>query len=191
MGRGFMKSLLPLVVVGIIWEITASRIVNPLFPPVSVVLSSMWRLILNGTLEQHVISTMWRLLFGFGAAVAFGIPLGLLMARSKKVETAALPIVSVLMPIPAIAWVPLFILWFGLGERPTIYLVAFETFLPMVFNSWTGTKTINEVWVRAAQSMGARGGTLFLRVVVPAALPFIITGMRIGLARAWRAVVAG
>jgi NitT/TauT family transport system permease protein len=74
---------------------------------------------------------------------------------------------------------------------PTILLVAWASFPPMVFNTWTGSKTINEIWVRAAQSMGAQGLKLFTKVVMPGALPFVLTGMRIGLARSWRAVVAG
>jgi NitT/TauT family transport system permease protein len=188
------NTIMPLILVGVAWQVVASSSLNrsqQLFPPLSQVLSSMWRLTLTGVVPQHTAWTLWRLVFGFVIAAAVGVPMGLAMARSRTFERLLLPIVSVLMPIPALAWIPLFILWFGLGNTPTILLVAFASFLPVVFNTWTGAKTINEVWIRAGRSMGARGSTLFFRVVVPGSLPFILTGMRIGLARAWRAVVAG
>lgn len=193
--RGTVMTMLPLILVGIIWEIAALAQTDPgrkqLFPPLSQVLDTTWAYTLNGVLPKHTVATLWRLLIGFVVAAIIGVPMGLAMARSRVAEGFILPLVSVLLPIPALAWVPLFVLWFGLGETPTIALVIFATFLPIVFNTWTGAKTINEIWVRAARSMGARGVGLFFRVVVPGALPFIITGMRIGLARSWRAVVAG
>ena len=191
--RGLLNVLFPLVVVGIIWEVVAKSGIytSVLFPPLSDVLRTSVRLLGNGVMERHLASTLYRLLIGFMIAAAFGIPLGLLMARSRAIENFWVPIVSILNPIPGLAWVPLFILWFGLGDTPTILLVAWASFPPMVFNTWTGSKTINEIWVRAAQSMGAQGATLFTKVIVPGALPFVLTGMRIGLARSWRAVVAG
>ena len=190
---GVLNVLFPLVVVGIIWEVVARSglYTQVLFPPLSDVLRATARLMGNGVLERHLVSTLYRLLIGFVLAAGFGIPLGLLMARSRAIENFWVPIVSILNPIPGLAWVPLFILWFGLGDMPTILLVAWASFPPMVFNTWTGSKTINEIWVRAAQSMGAQGLKLFTKVVMPGALPFVLTGMRIGLARSWRAVVAG
>ncbi len=190
---GVLNVLFPLVVVGLIWEVVARSGIytQVLFPPLTDVLRTSARLLGNGVLERHLASTLYRLLIGFLFAAAFGIPLGLLMARSRVIENFWVPIVSILNPIPGLAWVPLFILWFGLGDTPTILLVAWASFPPMVFNTWTGSKTINEIWVRAAQSMGAQGLKLFTKVVMPGALPFVLTGMRIGLARSWRAVVAG
>ena len=190
---GVLNVLFPLVVVGIMWEAVARSglYTQVLFPPLSDVLRATARLMGNGVLERHLVSTLYRLLIGFVLAAGFGIPLGLLMARSRAIENFWVPIVSILNPIPGLAWVPLFILWFGLGDMPTILLVAWASFPPMVFNTWTGSKTINEIWVRAAQSMGAQGLKLFTKVVMPGALPFVLTGMRIVLARSWRAVVAG
>jgi ABC-type nitrate/sulfonate/bicarbonate transport system permease component len=161
-----------------------------LFPPISQVVSTAGRLISRGIMQQHLLSTMYRLLAGFAIAAVFAVPLGLLMARSKVMESFWVPIVSVLNPIPGLAWVPLFLLWFKLGDTAVIALVTWATFPPVVINTWTGAKTVNEIWVRAAQSMGARGSTLYRKVMVPGALPFVLTGMRIGLSRSWRAVVA-
>ncbi len=101
------------------------------------------------------------------------------------------PTVSLLMPIPSLAWVPLFILWFGLGNAATISLVVYAATFPVIFNTWSGVRSINQLWVRAAQAMGADGGALFRKVVLPGALPFILTGVRQAFARAWIAVVGG
>jgi ABC-type nitrate/sulfonate/bicarbonate transport system permease component len=154
------------------------------------VLDTAGRLISKGIIQQHLVSTIWRLLAGFALASAFAIPLGLLMARSRAFENFWVPIVSVLNPIPGLAWVPLFMLWFKLGDTVVIALVTWATFPPVVVNTWTGAKTVNEIWIRAAQSMGAGGATLFRKVMVPGALPFVLSGLRIGLSRSWRAVVA-
>jgi ABC-type nitrate/sulfonate/bicarbonate transport system permease component len=189
---GLLSTLFPLLVIGLIWEAVARTGIFPdvLFPPVSQVLATAGRLISRGIMQQHLISTMYRLLAGFAVAAVFGVPLGLLMARSRVMESFWVPIVSVLNPIPGLAWVPLFLLWFKLGDTAVIALVTWATFPPVVINTWTGAKTVNEIWVRAAQSMGARGTTLYRKVMVPGALPFVLTGMRIGLSRSWRAVIA-
>jgi NitT/TauT family transport system permease protein len=93
------------------------------------------------------------------------------------------------MPIPSLAWAPVFILWFGLGNTATILIVFYAATFPMLLNTWTGARAVNPLWLRAAGSMGARGTALFWKVVVPGALPFIITGLRLAFQRAWIAVV--
>ena len=92
-----------------------------------------------------------------------------------------------LLPIPALAWSPILVLWFGLGNTTMIFITAFAAALPAISSTWTGVKTINPIWIRAAQSMNAEGMTLFWKVIFPGSLPFILSGIRIGLARAWRA----
>jgi NitT/TauT family transport system permease protein len=92
-------------------------------------------------------------------------------------------------PIPGIAYAPLFLLWFGPGGGSTVLLVAFVSAFPIVFNTWTGVKAVKEVWLRSALAMGADGRRLFLKVVLPGALPYILTGLRLGLAQAWRILV--
>jgi NitT/TauT family transport system permease protein len=186
------RTLYPLAVVGLIWEWVARQGVFPeiLFPPLSQVLETTGRLLARGELQGHLFATVARLLIGFALACLVAIPLGLVMARSRAFESFWVPIMSVLNPIPGLAWVPLFLLWFKLGNTAVIALVIWATIPPVVFNTLTGAKTINEIWIRAAQSMGAEGATLFRKVMVPGALPFVLTGMRIGLSRSWRAVVA-
>ena len=111
------------------------------------------------------------------------------MGRSRRVEDIALPLVSIGAPIPGIAYAPLFLLWFGLGNRSAVLLVAFVSAFPIIFNTWTGVKAVKEIWVRSAQAMGADDRRLFVKVIVPGALPYILTGLRLGLAQAWRILV--
>ena len=111
------------------------------------------------------------------------------MGRSRRVEDIALPLVSIGAPIPGLAYAPLFLLWFGLGNKSAVLLVAFVSAFPIVFNTWTGVKAVKEIWVRSAQAMGADDRRLFVKVIVPGALPYILTGLRLGLAQAWRILV--
>jgi len=104
-------------------------------------------------------------------------------------EDICLPLVSVMAPIPGLAYAPLFLLWFGLGNKSAVLLVAFVSSFSVIFNTWTGVKAVKEIWVRSAQVMGADQQRLFRHVILPGALPHIFTGMRLGLAQAWRILV--
>jgi NitT/TauT family transport system permease protein len=111
------------------------------------------------------------------------------MGRSRLAEDILLPLVSVGAPIPGIAYAPLFLLWFGLGNVSAVILVGFVSAFPIIFNTWTGVKAVKEIWVRSAQAMGADQRRLFAKVILPGALPYILTGLRLGLAQAWRILV--
>jgi NitT/TauT family transport system permease protein len=137
----------------------------------------------------HAMSTLYRVFAGLALAAGIGLVLGFLMARYAPVERFFLPLVSALMPIPSLAWAPVFILWFGLGNTATILIVFYAASFPMLVNTWTGVRAVNPLWLRAAGAMGASGAALFWKVVVPGALPFIITGLRLAFQRAWIAVV--
>ncbi len=117
------------------------------------------------------------------------MPLGILMARFRPVENFFLPLASALMPIPSLAWVPVFILWFGLGNTVAILIVFYAATFPMLLNTWSGVRSVNPLWLRAAGAMGADERALFWKVIIPGASPFIITGMRQAFLRAWIAVV--
>ena len=138
---------------------------------------------------EHAAFTLYRVMFGFALAIVVGLPLGILMARFRRVENFFLPLVSALMPIPSFALVPLFMLWFGIGNLTTILIVFYAATFPMVFNTWSGVRSVNPLWLRAAGAMGADENSLFWKVIIPGASPFIITGMRQAFLRAWIAVV--
>jgi NitT/TauT family transport system permease protein len=118
-----------------------------------------------------------------------GVVIGIAMGRSRRAEDILLPLVSIGAPIPGIAYAPLFLLWFGLGNFSTILMVGFVSAFPIIFNTWTGVKAVKEIWLRSAQAMGADRGRMFRLVIVPGSLPYILTGLRLGLAQAWRLLV--
>ncbi|MGE0798373.1 MAG: ABC transporter permease [Lautropia sp.] len=184
---------LPFLVVGLAWEATVWSGVFPtvLMPSLADIGATGLRMAMDGSLLHHVTSSVMRLLFGFAVGALAGVGLGMLMGKFPRVESFFLPLLSALMPIPGLAWIPLFILWFGLGDLATIAVIVFSVALPVAFNTWTGVKSANPVWVRAAESMGCRGRRLFLAVVLPGSLSMIFTGLRIGLSQGWRALVAG
>ena len=133
--------------------------------------------------------TLYRMMCGFALAVAIGLPLGILMGRFRPVENFFMPLASALMPIPSLAWVPVFILWFGLGNTVSILIVFYAALFPMMLNAWSGVRAVNQLWLRAAGAMGADEHALFWKVILPGASPFIITGLRQAFLRAWIAVV--
>jgi NitT/TauT family transport system permease protein len=185
------RTAFPFLVVALAWEITARAGVFPakLFPSLVEVGAAFWHLTANGILPHHALDTILRLLAGFALAAVIGVAIGILMGRSRRAEDICLPLVSIMAPIPGIAWAPLFLLWFGLGNRPAMLLVAFVSAFPIIFNTWTGVKAVKEIWVRSAQAMGADDRRLFGKVILPGALPYILTGLRLGLAQAWRTLV--
>ena len=148
------------------------------------------RLMVTGILPVHAFWTLVRLVVGFGLGAALGVAVGMAMGRSRWAEDLLLPIVSVGNPIPGLAYAPLFVIWFGLGDVPAILLVGFAASFPVAVNTWTGVKAVKEIWIRAARSMGAGERQLFRKVVLPGALPYLLTGLRLGLARAWRVLIA-
>src|SRR5262249_55148824 len=160
-----------------------------LLPTISSIVKTLIGSIADGTMIEHTAFTLYRVLLGFGLAVVVGVPLGILMARFTPVENFFLPLVSALMPIPSFALVPLFMLWFGIGNLTTILIVFYAATFPIVFNTWSGVRTVNPIWLRAAGAMGADERRLFWKVIIPGASPFIITGMRQSFLRAWIAVV--
>src|SRR5207249_7387846 len=115
----------------------------------------------------HIAFTLFRILVGLGLAIVIAVPVGMLMGRFGVVERFFIPLVSVLSPIPSLAWVPLFILWFGLGNTASIALVFYAALFPLILNTWTGVCSVNRLWIRAAESMGARSGAIFRHVVLP------------------------
>jgi NitT/TauT family transport system permease protein len=160
-----------------------------LMPTLPQVWTALWGSLADGTMEWHAASTLYRVLLGLALAIAIGLPLGILMARFKPIEHFFMPLVGALMPIPSLAWVPIFILWFGLGNTVAVLIVFYAAIFPMVLNTWSGVRAVNPIWMRAAGAMGARERDLFWKVIVPGASPFIITGARQAFLRAWIAVI--
>jgi NitT/TauT family transport system permease protein len=189
--RRAARNAYPFIVVGAAWEIVAHAGVFPprFFPPVEVIAAAFARLTISGVLPHHALDTIVRLSAGFALAALIGVTIGILMGRSRRAEDILLPLVSIGAPIPGLAYAPLFLLWFGTGNAPAVTLVAFVSAFPIIYNSWTGVKAVKDIWVRSAHAMGADNRRLFSHVILPGALPYILTGLRLGLAQAWRILV--
>jgi len=189
--RVFARTLFPFVVVGGIWEVVARLGIFPaqLFPTIEQVAATFVHLTITGILPHHALDTAVRLLAGFALAGVVGVAIGLLMGRSRLAEDILIAPVSIVAPIPGIAYAPLFLLWFGLGNVSAVLLVGFVSAFPIIFNTWTGVKAVKEIWIRSAEAMGADQRRLFVKVILPGALPYILTALRLGLAQAWRILV--
>jgi len=190
--RSGAEVALPFVVVAIAWQLFAMYGPMPpqLFPGVDKIVATFVRLSLSGILVLNALSTLLRLAGGFALGAVAGVLLGVLMGRSRWAEDLLVPLVSVGNPIPGLAYAPLFVIWFGLGDLPAILLVGFSTAFPVAVNTWTGVRAVKEIWIRAALTMGAAERQLFRKVILPGSLPYVLTGLRLGLARAWRVLVA-
>ena len=157
--------------------------------PVQVILG-IGELARQGVLFQHVMASLFRVSVGYSLAVALAIPLGLVMGRFAGVYAAVNPVIQMLRPISPIAWIPLAILWFGVGDVSPVFLIFLSSFFPMVVYTTAGVHTIDRQYMRASQNFGVSGFKLLRLVILPGALPQIIVGMRISVGVAWLVVVA-
>ena len=189
--RSLLRAAVTLAAAAIFYEAVSYSGLFPqvLLPTIQTILTTLYSMLADGTMLKHAAYTLYRVLSGFGLAIAVGLPLGILMARFKHVENFFLPLISALMPIPSFSLVPLFMLWFGIGNTTTVLIVLYAATFPIIFNAWTGVRSVNPLWLRAAGAMGANENSLFWKVIIPGATPFIITGMRQAFLRSWIAVV--
>jgi NitT/TauT family transport system permease protein len=189
--RSVLRAAVTLALAAAIYEALARSgwFAPALMPTLPKVAGTLIGVLADGSMLAHAVATLYRVLSGLVLAVVVALPLGILMARMRAVENFVLPLASALMPIPSLAWVPVFILWFGLGNTVAILIVFYASLFPMLLNTWTGVRAVNPLWLRAAGAMGADENSLFWKVIIPGASPFIITGLRQAFLRAWIAVV--
>jgi NitT/TauT family transport system permease protein/taurine transport system permease protein len=145
----------------------------------------------DGRLYQHFLHSCWLVLLGFAVAVGIGVPLGMLMGWSRRAEAAINPVFLLLRPIPPLAWIPLAIVWLGLGDAAKVLVIWFAAFVPAVINSYAGVRSIEPHLIEAARTLGVRRATFVREVLIPGALPLIFTGLRLSLQACWTTLVAG
>jgi NitT/TauT family transport system permease protein len=191
--KTFWRGALGIAVFLVLWEGFAHSglFSTALTPPIEAVARVLGRMVIDGSLLENAAYTLARMFFGLGISFAVALPVGIMMARSMVAEHIVLPVLSVLLPIPSLAWVPLFVLWFGIGDITTILVVIYASFIPLTLNVWTGVRAVNPLWLRAAIVMGADRAFLLRKVVLPGALPYVVTGLRLGFGRAWIGVIGG
>ena len=180
-----------------LWE-SACRLtgVSPsLLPPPSVVGPALGELMTVGmppgkTLPMHAWHSLGRVAVGVGLAVLLGVPFGILIGASARLRSLCMPLVDFVRPIPPLAWVPLAILWFGLGLTSAAYLIFLGAFFPIVLGTCSGVRGVDRLCIDAARLLGAKRWDIWRKVLLPGAMPSIITGIRVGMGIGWMTLVA-
>lgn len=186
-----------LVVVIAIWQLITAvfGLVNPiLLPSASEVGSRFIHMLVEPyqghTLIGHALTSLKIVVLGWVIGGVIGMPLGILMGWNRWIRAAVNPIFQVLRPIPPIAWIPLAILWFGLGDSARIYVVWLAAVVPWILNSFEAVRSVDSILISAARMLGARQRTILTEVVAPSAVPVLVAGARISLGNAWTTLIA-
>lgn len=195
--RRVLVGVLTLMAVCLIWWFVTTRgIVSPIrLPTPGDTFDAFMQIATEGygnaRLDVHILHSLKLVLIGFSVAVLLGVPLGLAMGSSTTVEAFVNPAFLFLRPIPPLAWIPLSIVWLGLGDGSKILVIFVGAFVPSVINSYTGARTMPQHQVEAAATLGIGRLAFIFEVLIPAALPMIFTGLRLSLQAAWTTLVAG
>lgn len=189
------RRLLPIIVlflfVALWWALSALHVYpESAFPSPQSVVRGFGEEISAGRLFDDLIASLFRVLTGFALAVALGIPLGLMLGQRARARAALLPTVNFFRNLSPLAWIPFAILWFGIGDKPAIFLIFMAAFFPMVLATIAAVASIPAVYFRVAQNYGYRGAELLKQVTLPAIVPQVITSLRITAGLAWVVVVA-
>ncbi|MGU3521632.1 taurine ABC transporter permease TauC [Enterobacteriaceae bacterium C23F] len=178
------------------WTVTALQLIAPLFlPPPGAVFNKLLTIagpqgFMDATLWQHLAASLTRILIALVAATLVGIPVGIAMGLSPTVRGIFDPLIELYRPIPPLAYLPLMVIWFGIGETSKILLIYLAIFAPVAMSALAGVKSVQQVRLRATQSLGASRAQILWFVILPGALPEILTGLRIGLGVGWSTLVA-
>jgi len=206
--RELLRGVLVPLVLLVVWE-SCSRagfVSEILLPAPSAVAAKWWQSLLpaqahdaatqswlawafSGELIHDAISSLYRVVVGFVVGAGLALPLGLVMGANVRIYNLCNPLVQVLRPIPPIAYIPLAILWFGLGNPPAVFLIAIGAFFPVLMNTIAGVRNVDGIYLRAAKNLGVGQWTMFVRVILPAATPYILAGVRIGIGTAFIVVI--
>jgi NitT/TauT family transport system permease protein/taurine transport system permease protein/sulfonate transport system permease protein len=181
-------SLASLAALAILWQLAGAG-AEDVPTPIEAALKAA-SMLADGTLARALLVSWRTVLEGFVLAAAVGVPLGIAAGYSEGFGSWILPVVNLLRPIAPFAWIPVAILWFGVGGGAGIMITAYAAFFPIVTNTLGGTARVRSQLTLAARTLGASTATIFLRVVLPGALPLIMVGLRLGMGLAWAAVIA-
>jgi NitT/TauT family transport system permease protein len=199
------KGMLSILLIVLVWWMVTDELhlFTPLVLPSPITVAiAAWQLLFdpdlrlfsggvyNGNLIGHALVSTGRVILGFFVGVTLAVPLGVLLAHSQKLEPYVDPVLQILRPIPPIAWTPLAILWFGIGLEAIVFLIFLGAFWPMLLNTISGIREVPPILGRAAASLGASRRQILFTVVLPAAIPFLFTGLRLSFGSAWITIVA-
>lgn len=188
---------LPLIILIVAWQSLCSFGVIASFklPSPQAVILGLRDLLFVGMppgrmLHEHALWSLYRVFLGFAAASIVAIPLGIAMGRWEKIRDSFQPLLELIRPIPPLAWIPIAILWFGIGNKSSAFIIFLGAFFPILLNTSAGVMSIDRVLLEAAHTFNATERDIFTKVLIPGALPSIFTGMRIGMGIGWMTLVA-
>jgi ABC-type nitrate/sulfonate/bicarbonate transport system permease component len=186
-----LSTVVPILGIMVLWEVAVrlSHVPPAILPPISSIFVAIWDMAYTGTLWHDIAATLGRLVKSAVIGMIAGTMLGVLMGYFRIWEKALVSPMNFLLAIPGTALFPLSMIWFGLTDLAIISILIYEVALTVMLNTWTGVKTVDLALIRAGRAFGVSGFALFWRVLIPAALPSIITGYRQGFSRAWRILV--
>ena len=195
--RKFIRAIefvIPFLVLGLLWELTVrfGIVGAEILPPPSIILRKLWSLSWeDGVLFRHLSRSLYRLAAGYLLAMGMGIAVGTLLAVQETVRDMFSPILSLLISVPTIAWVPVLLITMGLGDRTVITAIFLGGFFAIAYNTMRGIEMVSKDQVNAARLMGVNGVKLFFSVLLPGSLVSVIAGLRLGIGYSWRALVGG
>jgi len=185
--------LIPVALFLILWETLARFSIFPgnlFFPPFSEVIKEFYCLLITGILPNNFLKSFIRVLIGFFSGSIMGIIVGVLMGWNRYIDRTLHPIFSLFYPIPALGWLPILLIWFGIGEILPIMIIFICSFFPVLYNTVTGIKEVNNNYILVARTLGAGKRKILFKIVIPLALPNIFTGLRLEAGMAWRVIIA-
>jgi ABC-type nitrate/sulfonate/bicarbonate transport system permease component len=191
--RTFFKKWYPLILLICAWELVSrTKLVDPFYlPPFSISMKALLEgLFVNGDIWLHIEMSLFRAVAGLFSSVIVGTVIGLLMARYAPINNFLDPLISIIFPTPKLALFPILIFWLGIGQMSKIFLIAMTCFFPVVVNTYAGVKNVDKYLIWNATTKGASGRQILQKVILPAALPFIFTGIRVASSFAFILIVA-
>lgn len=189
----FFKKWYPLFLLICVWELVSrTKMVDPFYlPPFSISMKALIEgLFINGDIWLHIEMSLFRAVAGLVSSIVVGTVIGLLMARYAPVNSFLDPLISIIFPTPKLALFPILIFWFGIGQMSKILLIAMTCFFPVVVNTYAGVKNVDKYLIWNATTKGASGRQILQKVILPAAMPFIFTGIRVASSFAFILIVA-
>jgi len=185
--------ILPIIIFLILWELIARMNLMSgkyFLPPFSRILIEFYNLTMNGVLGANLVSSLFRVLIGLFFGTTAGLIVGISTGWNYIVDRAISPIVSLLYPIPALGWLPLLMVWLGIGEILPITIIFICSFFPILYNTSAGIKTVDKNFIKVAKTLGATDKEILFSVAIPLALPNIFTGLKLESGMAWRVIIA-
>jgi NitT/TauT family transport system permease protein len=184
--------IIAFLVILVIWDALArfSGWSAHVFPDPITVVISLGELIRNGTLLCHTVASLYRVTAGFYLAVIFGIPLGIMLGRLQTFKSLINPLIQFLKPISPLAWIPLSMLWFGIGDKPAIFLIFLSSFFPLVVSTTVAVRNINPTYFQVAANFNFSRWEAISKIIIPAIVPEVVTALRLSVTIAWLVVVA-